>query len=1082
MGSSGARFNGSFDGRGHYISGLTIQRPGTRYVGLFGYAERVSMYNVNLIDVDIGGGSYVGALLGYGGFSSASSIENVNVSGQVKGLVTAAEPYVDGLGGVVGAIQVYGAHTINLSGLFSSASIENVYSGAGGLIGTLYANNGASIIVTQSAFTGSVSSVSYYSGGLVGSGTAYNASELIFQDVYSTGNIQANINAAGLCGNCYAYSGNITFTNVYASGAVSNGSGSGGIVGYGNTYQGTLTFNNVFWDTETTGKGGAVGSGATPAGATGLTTAQARDISSYTGFDFGNVWYMADGETRPFLRAEHSTVISNANQLQLVGMDADTLRMDYRLVGDIDLGTALSAASGMWGAKGFIPIGRDISFYDDTFDGDKFSGVFEGGLHTISGLTMDRGDEHFIGLFGGVGAGGEITGLTLENVDVTGIVAGGLVAMNSGSVSRTRVSGSVENLQDGAVGGLVACNLAGAISQSYSTATVIGIARVGGLVGLNYNGSTISDAYASGNVSANYAFGGLAGENYMSDIIRTYATGAVTYLGGQTADSYSGLSGGLVGAHFNNATISQSYATGAVSGGGANGGGGLVGNAWASATVSSSFWDMDTTGQPQGRSGASLSGATGLTSAGFLDTNNFMTIAGGQGWDFETYWAPPDSTYHPALYALSPVIRTTVTDASMVYGDIAPTMNDGAIYGGTSAYVFGPANDELNLSGLLTGQEVADLDVGTHSITGSSAPVESMMGIEYRAVSTAGTLTVTARSIDVTAQDQSRAYGDANPALGFTTSDLGLGAALQGSLVTAATETSNAGVYAITQGTVTEANNSNYIINFVGADLTISKRALTVTADDASRVYGDANPAFGAAVTGGSLAAHHATLEDALADLAVSTSADAQSDVGVYAITVSGSNGNYDLTFADGDLTIGKRALTVTADDASKIEGEPNPVFTASFAGFAPGQDSSVLSGSLVFDSLADESSPADLYAITPSGLSSINYEITYVDGVLTVTARPVNNSGQPFVEIFDVLNRPAALFGEQQRNGFLFTGSFGQGNSGERGVPGNPVVTLNGMGMELRGGGEFSGNWRRNGYGIGLLSAASSFGFMSRE
>jgi hypothetical protein len=104
------------------------------------------------------------------------------------------------------------------------------------------------------------------------------------------------------------------------------------------------------------------------------------------------------------------------------------------------------------------------------------------------------------------------------------------------------------------------------------------------------------------------------------------------------------------------------------------------------------------------------------------------------------------------------------------------------------------------------------------------------------------------------------------------------------------------------------------------------------------------------------------------------------------------------------------------------------------------------------------------------------------VDGVLTVTARPVNNSGQPFVEIFDVLNRPAALFGEQQRNGFLFTGSFGQGNSGERGVPGNPVVTLNGMGMELRGGGEFSGNWRRNGYGIGLLSAASSFGFMSRE
>src|SRR5690606_34934475 len=83
VGSSGARFNGSFDGRGHYISGLTIQRPGVRYIGLFGYADQAALRNVNLVNVDIGGGSYVGALLGYGGFSAASSIENVNVSGQV---------------------------------------------------------------------------------------------------------------------------------------------------------------------------------------------------------------------------------------------------------------------------------------------------------------------------------------------------------------------------------------------------------------------------------------------------------------------------------------------------------------------------------------------------------------------------------------------------------------------------------------------------------------------------------------------------------------------------------------------------------------------------------------------------------------------------------------------------------------------------------------------------------------------------------------------------------------------------------------------------------------------------------------
>ncbi|WP_163831277.1 MBG domain-containing protein, partial [Proteus mirabilis] len=131
-------------------------------------------------------------------------------------------------------------------------------------------------------------------------------------------------------------------------------------------------------------------------------------------------------------------------------------------------------------------------------------------------------------------------------------------------------------------------------------------------------------------------------------------------------------------------------------------------------------------------------------------------------------------------------------------------------------------------------------NVGSYAITQGSLAASSNYAVTYAGAN----LAVTQRAITVTADAKSRIYGDANPAFTFSTTSLGAGAALTGSLATTADGTSGVGTYGITQGTVTTANNPNYLVSYAGANLTVTQRAITVTANAASRDYGDANPTF----------------------------------------------------------------------------------------------------------------------------------------------------------------------------------------------------------------------------------------------
>jgi hypothetical protein len=241
-------------------------------------------------------------------------------------------------------------------------------------------------------------------------------------------------------------------------------------------------------------------------------------------------------------------------------------------------------------------------------------------------------------------------------------------------------------------------------------------------------------------------------------------------------------------------------------------------------------------------------------------------------------------------------------------------------------------------------------------------------------------LTVTPRAITVTAEAKSRAYGDANPGLTWQVSGAGLVNAdtLAGALATSATTASNIGAYGITQGTL--AASGNYALSYTSADLTVTPRAITVTADAKSRAYGDANPALTWQVGGAGLV-NGDTLSGALA-----TSATTVSNIGMYGITQGtlAASSDYALSYTSADLTVTPRAITVTAEAKSRAYGDANPALTWQVGG-AGLVNGDTLSGALATS--ATISSAAGVYGITQGTLAaSSNYAFSFVGAKLTVT------------------------------------------------------------------------------------------------
>ena len=299
----------------------------------------------------------------------------------------------------------------------------------------------------------------------------------------------------------------------------------------------------------------------------------------------------------------------------------------------------------------------------------------------------------------------------------------------------------------------------------------------------------------------------------------------------------------------------------------------------------------------------------GLTTGQMQDPANYASTYA--GWDFANVWSAPSAGYYPQLYGVNYVLRVDPANASRVYGDANPAFTY-SIYGFHAGDTAGIVNG-LSVSTVAT----ATSNAGTYAISASGGSAVSASGQAYRFIDAPGTLTVTLRSITVTADNQSRVYGNANPVLTYQVGGSGLvnGDTLSGALATPATSASSVGVYGITQGTL---GSPNYTISsFTGANLAVTPRTITVTADAMSRAYGDANPALTYQVGGAGLV-NGDTLSGALA-----TSATSASSVGMYGITQGtlAASSNYAFAFVGANLTVTPAAARVpTAELGSYVK------------------------------------------------------------------------------------------------------------------------------------------------------------------
>ena len=243
-------FNGSFDGQGHEICDLFINRPDQDYLGLFAHISWVGsienfgvVENVGMIDARVTGASQVGTLAGHNG----GIVSNSYCSGSVNGY--------ERVGGLVGWNQA------TLSNSYSSCSV-----------------NGSARV-----------------GGLTGDNWYYRG---IVSDSYSTGRVTGFSKVGGLVG--VNYYGNVTRS--YSIGSVAGSTQTGGLVGYN-----TAAVGNSFWNIETSGQ-------ATSDGGTGKTTAQMNDIATFSGEGWNiitvanpdtrnpaYIWNIVEGVTYPLL-------------------------------------------------------------------------------------------------------------------------------------------------------------------------------------------------------------------------------------------------------------------------------------------------------------------------------------------------------------------------------------------------------------------------------------------------------------------------------------------------------------------------------------------------------------------------------------------------------------------------------------------------------------------------------------------------------------------------------------------------------------------------------------------------------------
>ncbi len=610
----------------------------------------------------------------------------------------------------------------------------------------------------------------------------------------------------------------------------------------------------------------------------------------------------------------------------LQGMQGDVAG-HYALGADIDASATSSWAAG----EGFSPVGGA---------GPVFTGRFDGLGHRITGLSINRPGADNQGLIGRsfdaqvrnvglvgaqvagnnqVGAlmGEAVVGAVLNSFATGGQITGsqrvgGLVGGNNTvRVDDSHSSNTVSGVHE--VGGLLGWTNGGMGSaRNYATGSVTGTGNyVGGLVGHNDFAFTLSDSHASGAVSGVDYVGGLVGSNYNGTIHHSHASGTVT----ATGNRVGGLAGHSAG------TVEASHATGTVVG--ATNVGGLVGTneGW----LYNSYATGNVTGLVQ-----LVGGLTGQSNGHIL--NSYATGAV-TGPSYVGGLSGYSNSFIANSYATGSVTATGDEVGGLVGhqgGDLIDSYATGA--------VSSPGASVGGLNGFNDGNVINSYWDTTSSGQATSA---GGIGMSTAAMKTQANFT-----------SATTANGESNATWNF------------------------AGDWVMYEGHTTPL-------------LRVFMTPLTISAASDSKTYD------GLSYSGSNGVAYSIDTPDPaklLGTLAVGGSAQGATQAGQYQITASGLYSHqqgYVINYAAGALTIDPRAITVTAGTQDKVYGESDPTLGYQLTAGSL-VDNDTLAGSLARAPGEDVGG----YTIDASGLSNSNYLITAQDGVLAITPRPITVSG----------------------------------------------------------------------------------------
>ena len=389
-------------------------------------------------------------------------------------------------------------------------------------------------------------------------------------------------------------------------------------------------------------------------------------------------------------------------------------------------------------------------------------------------------------------------------------------------------------------------------------------------------------------------------------------------------------------------------------------------------------------------------------------TNAFGGLASGN----QALWnrAHPAVVTEPGnryVFAIQPTLAFTSTDVAKTYGQDATAVVAGAlaVTGFVDAAIYGGVVTQDTAANTYSGAPVVTSPGSPASapVAGSPYPIAvDVSGITPttgygKAAFSTGVLTVNAASLTITADNQSKVYGDADPTL--TATYTGLQNGETPAVVTGLSLFAPTGAAATVSGSPhaivpSGASAVNYTISYVDGLLTVTPRPLTIAADPQTKVYGEPDPALTYAVGGGGLV-YGDVLTGALTRVSGETVAG-----GPYAILqgtlTNAANPNYDIAYTGNVLAITPATRTYLANAATVLQGAPFPAFTGAVLGFR-GTDTqaNATTGTLAFATTAASNSPGT-YPIDGFGLVANFGNYVFAQAPSNATALTIEPRGNP--------------------------------------------------------------------------------------